>query len=65
MRAVKSLVKKHPGTTTLAAGGDILFGIDEISANILIGPVPRIINYGDIYDVTADVTLRRILSDTF
>ena len=64
-RAVRDLAKKHPGTTTLAAGGDILFGADEISANILIGPVPRVFNFGDIYDVTADVTLLRILSDTF
>ena len=64
-RAVRDLAKKHPATTTLAAGGDILFGANELSANILIGPVPRIFNYGDIYNVTADVTLLRILSDTF
>jgi len=63
VRAVKALVKKHPGTTTLAAGGDILFGVDEISANILMGPVPRMFNYGDIIDVTADVTAFRIFSD--
>ena len=63
MRAVKALVKKHPGATTLAAGGDMLFGVDEISANILMGPVPRMFNYGDIIDVTADVTALRIFSD--
>ena len=65
VRAVKALVKKHPGATTLAAGGDILFGVDELSANILMGPVPRMFNYGDIIDVTADVTAFRIFSDTF
>ena len=65
VRAVKALVKKHPGATTLAAGGDILFGVDELSANILMGPVPRMFNYGDIIDVTADVTAFRIFSDAF
>ena len=63
MRASRALVKAHPSTATFAVGGDLLLGFDSFSANLLSGPFPNAINYGDIYDVTADVTLFRILTD--